>query len=69
MPAVILDFQVMRPHGAIPGITYRFLEQPPLFEFGFGLSYTRFSFKWASSTQKHTIETHAVQVRLLGSEL
>lgn len=67
LPTVLLNFQVMRPHGAIPGITYRFLEQAPLFEFGFGLSYTKFSFGWARSSNQHIIETQAVQVRSLVS--
>ena len=50
----------MRPHGRVPGITYRFLEQAPLFEFGFGMSYTNFSFAWDGSS-KQTIKTQAVQ--------
>jgi beta-D-xylosidase 4 len=52
---------VMRPHGDhIPGITYRFLEQPPLFEFGFGKSYTSFAFASAGVSEQH-VQTQDVQ--------
>ena len=51
---------VLRPHGAIPGITYRFMDplastfKMPLFEFGFGKSYTSFTFNWAGAREKTT---------------
>jgi beta-D-xylosidase 4 len=51
---------VMRPHGAVPGITYRFLEQEPLWEFGFGRSYTSFSFAMMGASE-HSVQTTDVQ--------
>ena len=51
---------VLRPHGAIPGITYRFMDPlastsaMPIFEFGFGKSYTSFTFSWAAAREKTT---------------
>jgi len=39
----------MRPNknGSYPGRTYRFYKGPTVYPFGYGLSYTTFSYKWA----------------------
>lgn len=36
----------MRPSSTNPGRTYKFYTGQPIFEFGFGLSYTTFSYTW-----------------------
>ncbi len=36
----------MRPSSTNPGRTYKFYTGQPIFEFGFGLSYTTFSYAW-----------------------
>ncbi len=36
----------MRPSSTNPGRTYKFYTGQPVFEFGFGLSYTTFSYQW-----------------------
>eukprot|EP01007_Sphenomonas_quadrangularis_P001665 NODE_26_length_2576_cov_490.336367_g21_i0.p1 GENE.NODE_26_length_2576_cov_490.336367_g21_i0~~NODE_26_length_2576_cov_490.336367_g21_i0.p1 ORF type:complete len:583 (-),score=224.52 NODE_26_length_2576_cov_490.336367_g21_i0:230-1978(-) len=40
----------MRPGPANPGRTYKFYSGTPLWEFGFGLSYTTFSLEWDGAT-------------------
>ena len=39
----------MRPNGTYPGRTYRFSVAPTLWEFGYGLSYTKFVLSWSPS--------------------
>ena len=41
----MLDMQ-MRPSPTNPGRTYKFYTGQPVFEFGFGLSYTTFNYSW-----------------------
>jgi hypothetical protein len=36
----------MRPSSTNPGRTYKFYTGKPIFEFGFGLSYTTFNYSW-----------------------
>lgn len=36
----------LRPHDGIPGVTYRFYDDAPLFPFGYGRHYTTFVFAW-----------------------
>ncbi len=36
----------MRPSSTSPGRTYKFYTGQPIFEFGYGLSYTNFSYVW-----------------------
>lgn len=38
----------MRPSRTNPGRTYKFYTGQPVFEFGFGLSYTTFSYQWSN---------------------
>ena len=46
----MLDWE-MAPHGSSPGRTYRYYIGKPLFEFGFGLSYTEFTLALEESTK------------------
>jgi len=39
----------LAPHGGAPGITHLYYDGPALWPFGWGLSYTTFSFAWASA--------------------
>jgi hypothetical protein len=40
----------MRPSSTNPGRTYKFYTGQPIFEFGYGLSYTNFSYVWYNDT-------------------
>ena len=44
----------LRPHDSSPGRTYKWYTGTPVFEFGFGLHYTTFTFAWASSSPPST---------------
>jgi hypothetical protein len=41
----------MRPSSTNPGRTYKFYTGQPVFEFGFGLSYTTFSYAWYNDSK------------------
>lgn len=45
----MLDMQ-MRPSPTNPGRTYKFYTGQPVFEFGYGLSYTSFAYSWYNSS-------------------
>ncbi len=49
----------MRPSSTNPGRTYKFYTGQPIFEFGFGLSYTTFSYQWSndSTTVSYSIQS------------
>lgn len=49
----------MRPSASNPGRTYKFYTGQPVFEFGFGLSYTTFSYQWynGSESLSYSIES------------
>ena len=44
----------MRPSSTNPGRTYKFYTGQPIFEFGFGLSYTTFSYAWYNDSTSVT---------------
>lgn len=48
-------------HNGVPGITYLYYDGPVLWPFGWGLSYTTFTFAWASGAQveRATIDASA----------
>jgi hypothetical protein len=48
----------MRPSTTNPGRTYKFYTGQPVYEFGFGLSYTTFSYTWDNDT---TIRSYSIQ--------
>jgi hypothetical protein len=48
----------MRPSSTSPGRTYKFYTGQPVFEFGFGLSYTTFSYAWYNDSK---IESYSIQ--------
>jgi hypothetical protein len=39
----------LAPHGSVPGITYLYYDRPVLWPFGWGLTYTNFSYSWGDS--------------------
>jgi hypothetical protein len=49
----------MRPSTTNPGRTYKFYTGQPVYEFGYGLSYTTFSYAWYNdtTTASHSIES------------
>ena len=49
----------MRPSSTNPGRTYKFYTGKPVFEFGYGLSYTTFSYQWANDSKiiSYTIQS------------
>lgn len=52
---VSLEDMGMRPNASNgnPGRTYRFFTGTPVYEFGTGLSYTNFTYKWISNKETH----------------
>jgi hypothetical protein len=51
----------LRPHGNVPGATYRFMEPADtLFSFGFGLHYTAFHFGWLGTLDVVEVSTAAI---------
>ena len=54
----MFDMQ-MRPSPTNPGRTYKFYTGQAVYEFGYGLSYTTFSYSWSngSSISSHSIDT------------
>lgn len=56
----------LRPHNGVPGVTYRFYEQEPLFPFGYGRHYTTFSFSWSTGDDilTRTVSTQEVAASL-----
>lgn len=51
--AIALAFLQLAPHGSAPGITHLFYSGPTLWPFGWGLSYTTFSFTWFDGASAH----------------
>ena len=47
------------PSSGYPGRTYRFYTGPKVFEFGFGLSYSKYSYKFVSVTQNKLHFNHS----------
>ena len=43
----------LAPHGAAPGITHLYYSGPTLWPFGWGLSFTTFSFAWFDIGEQH----------------
>lgn len=48
----------MRPSPTNPGRTYKFYTGQPAFEFGFGLSYTKFNYSWGNES---IISSYSIQ--------
>lgn len=76
----------MRPNSltGYPGRTYKFYKGPKVYEFGYGLSYTNYSYNIASvshdklyfinqtssdKTRKHSSHIHNIEVSKFGSEV
>ena len=53
----MLDMQ-MRPSSTNPGLTYKFYTGQPIFEFGYGLSYTTFNYTWNNQS---IISSYSIQ--------
>jgi hypothetical protein len=50
----------MRPSSTNPGRTYKFYTGKPVFEFGYGLSYTTFSYSWDNQTTNSIISIESL---------
>ena len=66
LPVTIYDISLMKTRPTIMdmnlrnngGITYRYYQGTPLYEFGYGLTYTNFTYQWRNNTlSKQTIKT------------
>lgn len=50
----------MRPSANNPGHTYKFYTDNPIFEFGFGLSFTTFSYQWFNDST--SVYSYSIQL-------
>jgi hypothetical protein len=55
----MFDMQ-MRPSPTNPGRTYKFYTGQPVFEFGYGLSYTTFSYTWYNDSTSSTVSIQSL---------
>ncbi len=50
----------MRPSPTNPGRTYKFYTGQPVFEFGYGLSYTTFSYTWYNDSINSIVSIYSL---------
>ena len=51
----------MRPSNVSPGRTYRFYTGQVVFPFGYGLSFTTFSYSWSNDSSTRTMSSYSIQ--------